>query len=329
MTKRQTRTFRGGEIIDITEHHDGNYGAPGKKRIKRDKPTREAVQKVNRMNKTQRCRWKMLTYINPGDLFATLTYRVKDRPASMLVAKEHFRKMIRNVRKEAKKRGCEIFWFRNIEHGTKGAWHIHLVINETGGMADILRESWPYGGIYIETIKLNDKLYDEDFTRLAAYMTKDERTEGLRSDGTPAKPRIREASYSASRNMPLTDPETEKLIRWKSEPLIKKGYFVTRIHEGINPVTGYKYRRYTLFKLHRERSYHADNKNFYPVSDRRPPESYGQVRVCDREPHGRGHPDAGRDRMLKGRKRKPPDCRGSSPGPGKDTPRGSDHDHHR
>lgn len=329
MTKRQTRTFRGGEIIDITEYHDGNYGAPGKKRIKRDKPTREAVQKVNRMNKTQRCRWKMLTYINPGDLFATLTYRVKDRPASMLVAKEHFRKMIRNVRKEAKKRGCEIFWFRNIEHGTKGAWHIHLVINETGGMADILRESWPHGGIYIETIRLNDKLYDEDFTRLAAYMTKDERTEGLRSDGTPAKPRIREASYSASRNMPLTDPETEKLIRWKSEPLIKKGYFVTRIHEGINPVTGYKYRRYTLFKLHRERSYHADNKNFYPVSDRRPPESYGQVRVCDREPHGRGHPDAGRDRMLKGRKRKPTDCRGSSPGPGKDTPRGSDHDHHR
>ena len=329
MTKRQTRTFRGGEIIDITEYHDGNYGAPGKKRIKRDKPTREAVQKVNRMNKTQRCRWKMLTYINPGDLFATLTYRVKDRPASMLVAKEHFRKMIRNVRKEAKKRGCEIFWFRNIEHGTKGAWHIHLVINETGGMADILRESWPYGGIYIETIKLNDKLYDEDFTRLAAYMTKDEHTEGLRSDGTPAKPRIREASYSASRNMPLTDPETEKLIRWKSEPLIKKGYFVTRIHEGINPVTGYKYRRYTLFILHRERSYHADNKNFYPVSDRRPPESYGKVRVCDREPHGRGHPDAGRDRMLKGRKRKPPDCRGSSQSFGKDTPRGPDHDHHR
>ena len=329
MTKRQTRTFRGGEIIDITEYHDGNYGAPGKKRIKRDKPTREAVQKVNLMNKTQRCRWKMLTYINPGDLFATLTYRVKDRPASMLVAKEHFRKMIRNVRKEAKKRGCEIFWFRNIEHGTKGAWHIHLVINETGGMADILRESWPHGGIYIETIRLNDKLYDEDFTRLAAYMTKGEHTEGLRSDGTPAKPRIREASYSTSRNMPLTDPETEKLIRWKSEPLIKKGYFVTRIHEGINPVTGYKYRRYTLFKLQRERSYHADNKNFYPVSDRRPPESYGKVRVCDREPHGRGHPDAGRDRMLKGRKRKPPDCRGSSQSFGKDTPRGPDHDHHR
>ena len=329
MTKRQTRTFRGGEIIDITEHHDGNYGAPGKKRIKRDKPTREAVQKVNRMNKTQRCRWKMLTYINPGDLFATLTYRVKDRPASMLVAKEHFRKAIRNVRKEAKKRGCEIFWFRNIEHGTKGAWHIHLVINETGGMADILRESWPHGGIYIETIRLNDKLYDEDFTRLAAYMTKDEHTEGLRSDGTPAKPRIREASYSASRNMPLTDPETEKLIRWKSEPLIRKGYFVTRIHEGINPVTGYKYRRYTLFRLHKEKSYHADNKNFYPVSDRRPPESYGKVRVCDREPHGRGHPDAGRDRVLKRRKRKPPDCRGSGPGPGKDTPRGPDHHHHR
>jgi hypothetical protein len=28
-----------------------------------------------------------------------------------------------------------------------------------------------------------------------------------------------------------------------------KGYYILRIHEGINPVTGYKYRRYTMARL--------------------------------------------------------------------------------
>ena len=34
MTKRQTRTFRGGEIIDITEYHDGQLRSPWEKENK-------------------------------------------------------------------------------------------------------------------------------------------------------------------------------------------------------------------------------------------------------------------------------------------------------
>ena len=51
--------------------------------------------------------------------------------------------------------------------------------------------------------------------------------------------------------MPLPKPHPEKLYRWKKEIKPKKGYYIARMWEGINPKTGYKYRRYTMIKLNR------------------------------------------------------------------------------
>ena len=92
---------------------------------------------------------------------------------------------------------------------------------------------------------------EEDFKRLAAYLTKDENTREEKKDGTQAKPRLREANYSHSRNMPLPEPKPEKLKRWQKDLKPKKGYYITESFEGINPVTGYKYRRYTMIRLNR------------------------------------------------------------------------------
>ena len=85
--------------------------------------------------------------------------------------------------------------------------------------------------------------------QLAGYLTKDEHTAEPRKDGTPGKPRIAESSYNTSRNMPLPEPKTDKLVRWKPEVKPPKGYYIARIHEGINPVTGFLYRSYTLIRL--------------------------------------------------------------------------------
>ncbi len=41
MINRKKRKFRDGDIIDIEEYHDGRYGAPGRRRGKREKPTKE------------------------------------------------------------------------------------------------------------------------------------------------------------------------------------------------------------------------------------------------------------------------------------------------
>lgn len=249
-TKRKTYSFRKGDVIDVEEFHDGRYGAPGKTRAKKKKPTKEDMQKVNKANKERRTRQKLLTYFNSGDYFGTWTYLENKRPPSMKEAVDQFGKAIRKVRREYKKKGYELFWIRNIERGTKGAWHIHFVVNEIGCTASIMEKAWEYGGTWGTEI-IKSKFYDEDFTKLANYMTKDENTREVKKDGTLAKPRIKEASYNTSRNMPLPDPKVDKLVRWKTEPKPKKGYYIASIHEGINPVTGYKYRRYTMIRLNR------------------------------------------------------------------------------
>lgn len=245
MTKRKTYRLRKGELLEVEEYHDGNYGAPGQRRRKKEKPTEEQMQRVNSLNKARLCRRRMLEYINPGDIFATWTYEVDKRPDSMAKAKQDFNKAMRYVRRQYKAKGKTLHWFKNIEQGTKGAWHIHIVINEIGETASILEKAWEHGGTYAVQIR-KCKLYDADFTKIAAYITKDENTRQKNKDGTTAKPRLKQSAYSTSRNMPVPEPKKEKLIRWAKEPKAKKGYQIISIHEGINPITGYKYRRYMM-----------------------------------------------------------------------------------
>ncbi len=246
MVKRKTYHFRKNDLIEVEEFHDGNYGAPGKKRRKKEKASPEQIRKMNAINKAKRCRYRLLEYFGEGDLFATWTYEVKQRPSDMAEALKDFQKAIRKVRKEYRKRGQELFWIRNIEKGTKGAWHIHLIINEIGDTASIIKDAWTKGGTYVCEIRFSEKLYDENFEKLSSYMTKDENTLGKKADGTMEKARIAESSYSTSRNMPIPDPKVDKLKRWKDTPKARKGYEIIRIREGINQVTGYRYRSYTM-----------------------------------------------------------------------------------
>lgn len=261
--KRKTYHLCGGEILDVEEFHDGNYGAPGKERKRKKKPTAEQMKAVNAANKRKRCRQRLLQYFNHGDCFATWTYEQRNRPPDMENALRDFQKSIRHVRAEYKKRGRELFWIRNIERGTKGAWHIHLVINEIGDTASILQRAWPHGGTYTEEIRKSGKVYDEDFTLLSSYMTKDDNSREKKKDGSPGAPRLKEASYGTSRNMPLPVPKVDMLVRWKEEPDAKKGYYLLNVHEGINPVTGYKYRRYTMMRLLGKEERHADGRCLY------------------------------------------------------------------
>jgi len=261
--KRKTYHLCGGDILDVEEFHDGNYGAPGKERKRKKKPTTEQMQAVNAANKQKRCRQRLIEYFKPGDCFATWTYEPHNRPPDMEHALKDFQRSIRYVRAEYKKRGRELFWIRNIEKGTKGAWHIHLVINEIGETASILQRAWAHGGTYTEEIRKSSKVYDEDFTKLSSYITKDEHSREKKQDGSPGKPRLKESNYGTSRNMPLPEPKVDIMVRWKQEPQAKKGYYILNVHEGINPVTGFKYRRYTMMRLFGEEGEHADGRNLH------------------------------------------------------------------
>ena len=172
------------------------------------------------------------------DYFTRLSYRVDERPPDMDAAKNDFSRFIRKVRTEYKKRGCELKWIRNIEVGTKNAWHIHIVVNRIPDTDLILSRAWKHGAIH------NQLIYDQGFVKLAAYITKSPLTDT----------RLRESSYSTSKNLPIPDPE-KKVIRWKEFHKIKppKGYYLDKetYFEGINAM-GYKYRTYTFLRFTRD-----------------------------------------------------------------------------
>lgn len=233
--KRLTYIFQ--NAIEVYEYLDGRYGARGSPRGEKKKATPEQVKKRNQWNRERKARHKLRTWFQSNDYLVTLTYRKSDRPPDMKTAVKQLGKYLRRVRREYQKAGHELRYLRNIEVGTRGAWHIHLITNRIAD-ADLILNSWPYGGV---DFKL---LYERgDFRELAAYITKTPETD----------PRLKESSYHGSQNLPVPEPEVKRMAYWKKEPQPKEGFYIDKdeFHEGINPVTGCKYRYYTMIRFHR------------------------------------------------------------------------------
>lgn len=236
--KRKIYKFK--NAIEIEEYHTGRYGAPGMSRIGKRKATPEEMAKVNQWRREKNCRHKLRTYFDVNDYYVTLTYQADLRPADMAEAKKHFAALIRKLQRRYKKAGYELRYIRNIEVGTRNGWHVHLVINRIPGLDVMISECWPYG---YPDIKMLRKF--REFAELAAYLVKTPKTDS----------RLREANYSSSRNMPLPDPVQKIYLRWKTwkKPKIKEGWELDRDSyvEGLNPVTGFPYRHYTLLRSRR------------------------------------------------------------------------------
>lgn len=73
-------------------------------------------------------------------------------------------------------------------------------------------------------------------------------------------PRLREASYSTSRNLPIPEPEKKVIRRWKTwteTPRIAKrtaaSWYIDKesVQEGVNRY-GHRYRSYTFLRYRRE-----------------------------------------------------------------------------
>lgn len=239
------RIWRFPNAVEVMEYHTGRYGAPGQKRQARARPTPEETARYNQKKRETSCRHKLRANFKENDLYVTLTYGKDCRPPDMETAKEDFRKFIRAVSKEYRSAGLQLKWIRNIEVGTKGAWHVHLIVNRIPDADVILRRCWKYGRVWYEL------LYEKgNFRDLAAYMTKTPKTD----------PRLREANYSASRNLPVPDPEERLITRWdtwKEEPVVRKDrqkeWYLDResFCQGVNRF-GYLYRQYTMLRYRRE-----------------------------------------------------------------------------
>ena len=143
--------------------------------------------------------------------------------------------LLNRLKYHYKKQDKQLKWILKMEQGARGAIHAHAIINRIDGGDLLLARQWKKGRVHMQL------LYEEGgFQDLAEYIAKV-------SDLSQGEP------YSRSRNMIEHDPETKILKRrtWKKEIKPPKGYYVdkTSVVEGINPVTGYPYRYYTLIKI--------------------------------------------------------------------------------
>lgn len=237
MSYRQKKySFR--NAIEIEEYHSPRH-SPGGARAPREKPTPEQMEKVNHRNKVKVCRHKLRQHFDVDDYFVCLSYRKEDRPEDMAQAKRDWQKFIARVRREYRKRGSEVKWIRNIEVGSKGAWHTHLVLNRIPDTDIIISACWEHGRVWHEL--LHDR---GEFRELAEYITKDEKSD----------PRLKEASYSTSRNLPVPPPRKKDYKRrtWPRNPWCPKGFYIDpdSISEGINRL-GFEYRSYTVLRVRR------------------------------------------------------------------------------
>lgn len=265
------KTYRFDNATEVEEYLSGRYGAPGQKREKKRKPTPEQMKKANQRQKEKWCRRRMRRWFRRDDMWVTLTWEPKQRPPDMKAARDQFGRFLRRVRERYKRRGYALRWMRNIERGTKGAWHIHMLVTRVPDTDLIIADTWPYG-----TVDMKPCHKEGNFRRLAAYLTKTPETE----------PRLKESDYDASRNMPLRRPETRQLNRWRERDRIRipEGFYMDEdsYHEGTNPVTGHPYREYTLLRIkEKEEPPDEARRYLYRHKHKRPRKGHRKEHVPD------------------------------------------------
>ena len=231
----------------VVEEYHSAAGPPRGGRGERRRPTTEEMEKANQRQRQRKARLLLMNNFRADDYFVTLTYRAEERPESMKECRRQLTNFLARLKREYIKRGSELKWIRNIEVGSRGAWHIHMVVNRIPDTDLLIAKHWRHG-------RPKSVLMYEDggFRKLAEYMTK---TGGGMTEGGE--------SYSHSRNL-IMPKERKRRVRGDITRKdggfrairIPKGYTLDTgsVYEGINVYTGYPYRYYTLLKGPPERS---------------------------------------------------------------------------
>lgn len=238
--------------LEIAESFTARCRPSCMKREKRWKPTPEAMEKANQRRRERRNLILMRSNFEVGDCYQTHTWSPDCRPADMEEAKKQVGNFLKRVKRRYGKYGQDLKYMANIEVGSRGAWHIHIVVNEvrdgsgTGIASSILRDCWTYGNIK-DTKRLREQGMFRD---LSSYLIKNEKTD-------PEKCQMAKAMHS--RNLVFPEEEVTTYTRrqvldkrgdWK-EIRIPEGYCLDQdsVYEGVNPYTGFPYRTYALLKL--------------------------------------------------------------------------------
>lgn len=241
--KEEYRT-KGGRLI--LEYHSPGARPPDQKRGERRKPTPEEMQRNNQMARTRKAKLLIMENFSPGDYHTILTFAPDQRPGSEEECKRLFRNFRDRMKRAYRAAGQQMKWVANIEVGSRGAWHIHLIINRIQGTDILLDKHWPYGRP--RNIIIRDAA---GMVPLAAYVSKESTVKD--PDGSETKIK----GFSHSRNLRIPRGKKKVLKRWetwKKDVRIPKGYEILKGSlEEWTGQDGYPHREYVLLPLVRRR----------------------------------------------------------------------------
>ena len=109
-------------------------------------------------------------------LVVTLTYDDTHMPSTRRQALrqlKNFRDKMKRAREAAGLPELVAFWCCEVLTAADGRWHFHLVINNTGQDADMIRQCWQYGrDIEIDKLRIDA---EKNWESLARYLSKEPR----------------------------------------------------------------------------------------------------------------------------------------------------------
>lgn len=225
-----------GKTLEVRKYYSPRWHSEGERRAKKEKPTSEAVEKVNQRNRKRDLRRLMNNNFVDGDLLLRLDFH--EKPTGSEEMQGIMAQFIRRLRREYSKAGLELKYIYVKEVGPRGSRHIHMLINRCD--TEILRKCWQYGGIHIDPLNS-----DGQYGKIAAYFIK----YAGRTEET--EERLIGKRWYGSRN--LEKPKVKKKViksnSFRKDVKVKKGYFVDKesIHYGVNDL-GYEFFSYTLIK---------------------------------------------------------------------------------
>lgn len=159
------RTVIAGKCKEVKKYYSRIH-KPKEKRIKREKPTREAQEKINIRKQTEQLRWTLNCNFQEGDMFVTFSYKKEERPDTYEDLVKQKNKLIADLRKQYRKQGRELKYVYVLETGDKGARHIHMVLESIE--PKVIKRCWDRGRINIRILDSTGQ-----YGKLAAYLVKE------------------------------------------------------------------------------------------------------------------------------------------------------------
>lgn len=240
---REQRSYVFDTSIEVERTYKGNGGGRGKRRYKRKKPTEEQIARQNQYNREKKLRRIIKNNFIEDDYWVLLTYQ-KGHRSNIREAKEDFKKFVRILRREYRKRGSELKWVVRTEVGKRGAAHHHFLVNRIPDGDVLIKNCWKkITGAGFPSFKHTHE--EGGFKGLAWYITKppDEKDD---ENGQA------ERNYSRSRNLDIPEPVIERASAkdMRTYPIPLPGYYIDEdsVSMGINPVTGLEYQHFIMYK---------------------------------------------------------------------------------